>query len=371
MGRSLSVVATAAATAGNNASTPPLQGQSIYGTGQYRVWAVAGTYQWTSPITGTARGRVTGAGGGGAAACKSAGTYRAGGGGGGGFAMGEFPVVAGTTYVIGVGVGGIGGSVNGTQVSAAVAGGSSTIGGYSPGVMSAAGGEAGKTATSVDVAPAAGGIGVGGTITRSGGSGGGTPAYGIPADACASGGGASGSILGTGGSGGSCGQPSYTYTSPRAAGGGAAGGISAVTDGTGNVGGGGGAYGAGRLPAGGPGLTHSLLDSSQRWPGDVLAGSGGGGIEAVSGSGIDGGSGAGGGGFWGGPTSGATVNGVGGAGGPGGGGGGAAAHSAASGSVVKGGGGGLGGGGGGAAADSLGVVVIGGTGGDGMVVIEW
>ena len=59
MGRSLSVVATAAATAGNNASTPPLQGQSIYGTGQYRVWAVAGTYQWTSPITGTARGRVT------------------------------------------------------------------------------------------------------------------------------------------------------------------------------------------------------------------------------------------------------------------------------------------------------------------------
>ncbi|MGE0333106.1 MAG: hypothetical protein AB7P37_20690 [Ramlibacter sp.] len=354
-------------------------GQRVFGVGAYCAYIVAGVYAYTVPPgVSRLRVRVGGAGGSGAVNVQAAGRWVAHGGAGGGYAEKIFDVVAGTTYTITIGAGGVSVTRSTVGVTAGNAGGTSSFGA----VCSATGG-AGGTANAVSNTPPAlpaGGVGVGGDINLTGGSTGTVTFHSADSNAFATGGGsaatwmgngfASGNITsastqaqcasggaGIGGRSGSVNAASGTVHQLASAGGGAGGPSSPAVDGFGATiqPGGPDVYGVRPTGAGGSIPTWAL----PRWLGDV-ASAGGGAVSAAQ-AGANGGPGGGGGG---------SAFGGGAAGGAGGvfAGGGAEADFSG---TTTGGPGGLGAGGGGACTAIAAATSTSGAGGDGFCVVEW
>lgn len=287
---SAAALATAQPTTANvniTATTVAAPGfQGVYGSGKYRQYQVAGTYNWTCPANVYwVRARVVGAGGAGVQGGVG------GAGGGGGFAMGLCAVTPGVTYTVIVGAGG---------ATAGAAGGTSSFGAF----LTATGGLGGATRT--------GGAGSGGDFQSTGGNGG----TGVGA-----GGGASASQLGDGGNGAGSGG--------AGGGGGGVGGNHATTAA------GASAFGSTSDQTGSPDVvgarssaagTTNAINAPLRFPFDGFVGGGGAGSTGGNFGGVGAGSGAN------------TTSNIGG----GGGGGGVAGNSSGLGDGAPGGGGGSG-----------------------------
>lgn len=139
---------TSASSGGSTVSSPPNNNwaSGTFGSGLIRLYGSSqSSYSFTVPTgVSTIRVRCFGAGGGGGNSSSYAG------GGGGGFAIGEFDVVAGTSYAVTVGTGGGPGTSGGTSSFGSL--------------ISATGGGAGN-----DTSEHAGGNGTGGYINHKGG----------------------------------------------------------------------------------------------------------------------------------------------------------------------------------------------------------
>lgn len=317
-----------------------------FGTGLWQIFGVPGTHTFTVPLNvSSIRVRVVGAGGSGASGGAQQGT----GGGGGGYAHGVFNVTSGTSYTITVGSGGVAKTVvelNGN------AGGSSSFGS----LISATGGGAGlyQASSTALLSGGAGGIGTGGDFQASGGNGG-SKLSGFTGGQLYTGGGGAGSQLGAGGSGGDIKANISTIST---GGGGVVNNGGTVATTIANIGtGGGSAFSSPdinpTISSGGVDIigtsANNPISASIRFPFDSFTGAGGNG--ATGGTATNGTLGGGGGGVGGSPT----YVGKGGIGGGGGGGGN---------TTIYAGNGGIGGGGGAGYTYS-------GSGGNGLVVVEW
>lgn len=315
----------------------------VFGSGNHRTFLASDTFKVPAGID-SIRVRVVGGGGGGASYFGNNGVA---GGGGGGYAHGVFSVNENAVYVVTVGQGGMRANT-GTDNP----GGASSFGA----LITATGGEPGVGINGVPGTGGAGGFGIGGDFQAKGGKGGTTTA-----DDAGGGGGGAGSQLGDGGNGGDC-----SFTHGAGGGGGVANHGASVHNVVGMIdapGGGGSAYGQGGMivhdnfhyKAGAPDITGTAaLDNAAgdnplnlvvRFPFDIFTGGGGS-------AGYPGGNGGGGGGM---NVVDTAQNGNGGVGGGGGGKGRTVSES--------GGRGGLGGGGGGSR--------FGGSGGNGLVIVEY
>lgn len=167
-----------------------------FGSGNVQYIFRLGSSNWVSPITGKVRVTCLAGGGSGAATSNNVNGAKATGGGGGGCAIGEFDVVAGTSYPIVIGAGGAAITISAASITTnGNAGGTTSWNG----VMSALGGAGGISNLGDTAVTALGGSASGSFISKiDGGDSGSVLAHTGSVNQCAGGGGASGIFLSLG-----------------------------------------------------------------------------------------------------------------------------------------------------------------------------